>query len=93
LSHAQKGIVSMLSTRMDRNDFRFIITAVEDAPRLDGKHIAFGGKGQEGMEVLDKMVKKTFTKKGRPTLDIQEWSLIKIRYALYLYNRRTLIYT
>jgi cyclophilin family peptidyl-prolyl cis-trans isomerase len=70
LSHAQKGIVSMLSTGLDRNDSRFIITTVEDAPHLDGKYVAFG-RVKEGMEVLDKLVKNTFTKKGRPTLDIQ----------------------
>jgi cyclophilin family peptidyl-prolyl cis-trans isomerase len=60
----------MLSTGLDRNDSRFIITTVEDAPHLDGKYVAFG-RVKEGMEVLDKLVKNTFTKKGRPTLDIQ----------------------
>ena len=70
LSHAQKGIVSMLSTGLDRNDSRFIITTVDDAPHLDGKYVAFG-RVKEGMEVLEALVKNTFTKKGRPTLDIQ----------------------
>jgi cyclophilin family peptidyl-prolyl cis-trans isomerase len=75
---------------MDRNDSRFIITAVEDAPRLDGEHIAFGGKGQGRNGSVGQDGKKDLYKEGTANF---RWSLIKIRYALYLYNRRTLIYT
>jgi len=71
----------MLSTGMDRNNSRFIITAVEDAPRLDGKHIAFGGKGQGRNGSVGQDGKKDLYKEGTA------------RYALYLDNRRTLIYT
>ena len=70
LSHAQKGIVSMLSSGLDKNDSRFIITTVEDAPQLDGKFVAFGRVSQ-GMADLEKIAHSTFTKRGRPTVDIR----------------------
>jgi cyclophilin family peptidyl-prolyl cis-trans isomerase len=70
LSHAEKGMVSMLSTGLDRNDSRFMITTVEDAPHLDGRYVAFG-RVKEGMDILEALVKNTFTKKGRPTLNIE----------------------
>jgi cyclophilin family peptidyl-prolyl cis-trans isomerase len=70
LTHSQKGIVSMLSTGVDKNDSRFFITTVDDAPHLDGRHVAFG-RVKEGMDALEEIVKNTYTKKGRPTIDIQ----------------------
>lgn len=70
LSHVEKGIVSMLSPGLDRNDSRFMITTVEDAPHLDGRYVAFG-KVKEGLNVLEDIAKNTFTKRGRPTIDIQ----------------------
>jgi cyclophilin family peptidyl-prolyl cis-trans isomerase len=70
LSHAEKGIVSMLSTGLDRNDSRFMITTVDDAPHLDGRYVAFG-KVKEGLNVLEDIVKNTYTKRGRPTVAIQ----------------------
>ncbi len=70
LSHAQKGMVSMLSTGLDKNDSRFMITTVNDAPHLDGKYVAFG-RVKEGLDVLENLVTKTYTKKGRPTVEIK----------------------
>jgi cyclophilin family peptidyl-prolyl cis-trans isomerase len=70
LSHAQKGIVSMLSAGLDKNDSRFIITTVEDAPQLDGRFVAFG-KVQQGLKELEQIAASTFTKRGRPTVDIR----------------------
>jgi cyclophilin family peptidyl-prolyl cis-trans isomerase len=70
LTHSQKGIVSMLSTGVDKNDSRFFITTVDDAPHLDGRHVAFG-RVKEGLDALEEIVKNTYTKKGRPTVDIQ----------------------
>lgn len=70
LSHVEKGIVSMLSTGLDQNDSRFMITTVEDAPHLDGRYVAFG-KVKEGLNVLEEIVKNTYTKRGRPTVAIQ----------------------
>lgn len=70
LSHSQKGIVSMLSTGVDKNDSRFIITTVDDAPHMDGRYVAFG-KVKDGMEALEEILNNTYTKKGKPTVDIQ----------------------
>jgi cyclophilin family peptidyl-prolyl cis-trans isomerase len=70
LSHAQKGIVSMLSSGLDKNDSRFIITTVDDAPQLDGRYVAFG-RVQQGMTDLEQIALSTFTKKGRPTADLR----------------------
>mmetsp|Transcript_5421 Transcript_5421/g.10328 ORF Transcript_5421/g.10328 Transcript_5421/m.10328 type:complete len:259 (-) Transcript_5421:60-836(-) len=70
LSHVEKGIVSMLSTGLDQNDSRFMITTVDDAPHLDGRYVAFG-KVREGLNVLEDIVKNTYTKRGRPTVAIQ----------------------
>ena len=69
LSHAQKGMVSMLSTGLDKNDSRFMITTVEDAPHLDGRYVAFG-RVMEGLDVLEGLVKNVYTKKGRPQKSI-----------------------
>lgn len=70
LSHAQKGIVSMLSAGLDKNDSRFMIMTVEDAPQLDGRLVAFG-KVQQGLKDLEHIAASTFTKRGRPTVDIR----------------------
>jgi cyclophilin family peptidyl-prolyl cis-trans isomerase len=70
LSHAQKGMVSMLSPGLDKNDSRIIITTVDDAPQLDGKLVAFG-RVQEGLDDIVDLATNIFTKKGRPTLNIE----------------------
>ena len=70
LSHAEKGIVSMLSTGLDKNDSRFMITTVDDAPHLDGKHVAFG-RVKEGLDFLEDLVANIYTKKGQPTVAIE----------------------
>ena len=70
VSHAQKGIVTMLAPGLDQNDSRFMITTVDDAPHLDGRYVAFG-RVKQGMEVLEHLVKNTYTKRGVPTVDIQ----------------------
>ncbi|GFH50152.1 hypothetical protein CTEN210_06628 [Chaetoceros tenuissimus] len=70
VSHAQKGIVSMLAPGLDQNDSRFMITTVEDAPHLDGRYVAFG-RVKQGMDVLEQLVKNTYTKRGSPTVQIQ----------------------
>ena len=70
LSHAEKGMVSMLSPGLDKNDSRFIITTVEDAPQLDGSFVAFG-RVKEGMKELEHIASSIFTKKGRPTVDVK----------------------
>lgn len=70
LSHSQKGIVTMLSSGLDKNDSRFMITTVDDAPHLDGKFVAFG-RVTEGLENLVQIAENTFTKKGRPTINIE----------------------
>lgn len=69
LSHAQKGIVTMLSSGLDNNDSRFMITTAEDSPHLDGKYVAFG-RVTEGMDWLERTVENTYTKRGRPINDI-----------------------
>ena len=69
LSHAQKGMVSMLSSGLDKNDSRFMITTVDDAPHLDGKYVAFG-RVKDGMDALEDLVQSIYTKKGKPTVDI-----------------------
>ena len=70
ISHAEKGIVSMLSTGVDKNDSRFMIMTVDDAPHLDGRHVAFG-RVKEGLESLQKIVENTYTKKGVPSVNIE----------------------
>ena len=70
LSHAQKGMVSMLSPGLDKNDSRIIITTVDDAPQLDGKLVAFG-RVKEGLDHIAHIVTNVYTKKGRPTLNIE----------------------
>jgi len=70
LSHAQKGIVTMLSTGLDKNDSRFLIMTADDAPHLDGKLVAFG-RVKEGLDGLQKIVANTYTKRGVPTTNIE----------------------
>jgi cyclophilin family peptidyl-prolyl cis-trans isomerase len=70
LSHAQEGIVTMLSTGLDKNDSRFLIMTADDAPHLDGKMVAFG-RVKEGLNALQNMVKTIYTKKGQPTVNIE----------------------
>jgi len=69
LSHSQKGMVSMLSSGLDKNDSRFLITTEEDSPQLDGKYVAFG-RVQDGMKELEDIVAGIFTKRGIPTMDV-----------------------
>ena len=69
LSHAEKGMVSMLHSGRDRNDSRFVITT-KNAPHLDGKYVAFG-RVKEGLDFLEDIVKNVYTRKGRPTVDIE----------------------
>jgi len=70
LSHAEKGIVTMLSTGLDKNDSRFMIMTADDAPHLDGRLVAFG-RVKEGLDALENIVKNTYTKKGEPTVNIE----------------------
>jgi len=70
LSHAQKGMVTMLSSGLDKNDSRFMITTVNDSPHLDGKYMAFG-RVKEGLEWLEKIAENTFTKRGKPISNIE----------------------
>ncbi len=70
VSHSEKGIVSMLSTGVDKNDSRFMITTVEDAPHLDGRYVAFG-RVKEGLDSLQEIVKTTYTRRGVPSVNIQ----------------------
>jgi len=70
LSHAEKGIVTMLSPGLDKNDSRFMITVVNDAPQLDGKYVAFG-RVKEGLEWLEEITTNSYTKRGRPISKIE----------------------
>mmetsp|Transcript_457 Transcript_457/g.642 ORF Transcript_457/g.642 Transcript_457/m.642 type:complete len:304 (+) Transcript_457:122-1033(+) len=71
LSHAQTGIVSMLNNKGTlQNDSRFMIMTTEDAPHLDGKHVAFG-RVKVGLEKLQGLVESVYTRKGKPSIDIQ----------------------
>lgn len=70
ISHAEKGIVTMLSTGVDKNDSRFMIMTADDAPHLDGRMVAFG-RVKEGMDALQEIVNNTYTKRGEPTVNIQ----------------------
>ena len=69
ISHAEEGIVTMISTGLDKNDSRFLIMTADDAPHLDGKFVAFG-RVKEGLDVLKDMVENTYTRKGEPGVDI-----------------------
>lgn len=69
LSHSQKGMVTMLSSGLDKNDSRFMIT-MADAPQLDGKYVAFG-RVKEGLEWLENTAFNTFTKRGMPITKIE----------------------
>jgi len=69
LSHTEAGIVSMMSSGVDKNDSRFIITTTE-APQLDGRFVAFG-RVKEGWDVINDIATGVFTKRGRPTVDIK----------------------
>ena len=70
LSHAEEGILTMLSTGVDKNDSRFMIMTADDAPHLDGTLVAFG-KVKEGLTALKDIVENTYTKKGKPTVNIE----------------------
>jgi cyclophilin family peptidyl-prolyl cis-trans isomerase len=70
ISHAEEGIVTMISTGLDKNDSRFLILTAADASHLDGKYVAFG-KVKEGLNALQDIVQNTFTKMGKPSVNIQ----------------------
>jgi len=70
LSHSQKGMVTMLSSGLDKNDSRFMITMADDSPQLDGKYVAFG-RVKEGLEWLENTAFNTFTKRGMPITKIE----------------------
>lgn len=70
LSHVEKGVLTMLAPRVDKNDSRFLIT-LGDTPQLDGKYVAFGRvKGDDtdetGMKGLENIVANMYTMKGKP---------------------------
>eukprot|EP00560_Eucampia_antarctica_P003735 CAMPEP_0197833574 /NCGR_PEP_ID=MMETSP1437-20131217/19456_1 /TAXON_ID=49252 ORGANISM="Eucampia antarctica, Strain CCMP1452" /NCGR_SAMPLE_ID=MMETSP1437 /ASSEMBLY_ACC=CAM_ASM_001096 /LENGTH=292 /DNA_ID=CAMNT_0043437699 /DNA_START=28 /DNA_END=906 /DNA_ORIENTATION=+ len=70
ISHAGPGIVSMLSSGLDKNDSRFIITT-NDAPQLDGRYVAFG-RVKEGLDYLiNDIAENVYTRRGKPAVDIQ----------------------
>lgn len=69
ISHVQPGIVSMLSSGLDKNDSRFIITT-NDAPQLDGLYVAFG-RVQEGMDFIQDLAQNIYTRKGKPSVNIE----------------------
>lgn len=74
ISHVHKGMLTMLSPGVDKNDSRFCITT-GDAPQLDGRLTAFGRvKGVNGdassMQHLEDIVANVFTAKGKPQKDI-----------------------
>ena len=69
ISHAEPGIVSMLSSGLDKNDSRFIITT-HDAPQLDGLYVAFG-RVQQGMDFIQHLSQSIYTRKGKPSVNIQ----------------------
>jgi cyclophilin family peptidyl-prolyl cis-trans isomerase len=59
----------MLSTGVHENDSRFMITT-SNAPQLDGRFVAFG-RVTEGLDIIEDTVANVFTKRGRPTVDIE----------------------
>ena len=59
----------MLSTGVHENDSRFLITTT-NSPQLDGRFVAFG-RVVEGMDVIEDIHTNVFTKRGRPTVDIE----------------------
>lgn len=70
ISHTGPGIVSMLSTGVDKNDSRFIITT-DNAPQLDGRYVAFG-RVTEGLDyLLHDIAENVYTRRGRPAVNIQ----------------------
>ena len=69
VSHTGPGIVTMLSTGVHENDSRFLITTT-NSPQLDGRFVAFG-RVVEGMDVIEDIHTNVFTKRGRPTVDIE----------------------
>lgn len=72
LSHAQKGVLTMLAPRVDKNDSRFMIT-LRDTPHLDGRYVAFGRlkEDENGINVLESIVENTYTRRGKPQKDIK----------------------
>lgn len=70
LSHAEEGILTMLSTGIDKNDSRFMIMTADDAPHLDGTLVAFG-KVKEGLTALKDIVESTYTQRGKPMVNIE----------------------
>jgi len=70
LSHSQKGIVTMLSSGLDKNDSRFMITTADNSPHLDGKYVAFG-RVTQGLEWLEKIALNTYTRRGLPITKIE----------------------
>ena len=69
LSHAQKGMVSLLSSSLN-NETQLLITTVDDAPHLDGRLVPFA-RVTEGLEELVSLADTVFTKRGKPNMDIQ----------------------
>ena len=69
ISHAEPGIVSMLSSGLDKNDSRFIITT-QDAPQLDGLYVAFG-RVQQRMDFIQHLSQSIYTRKGKPSVNIE----------------------
>lgn len=70
LSHSQKGMVTMLSSGLDKNDSRFMITTADDSPHLDGKYVAFG-RVTQGLKWLEETATNTYTKRGLPITKIE----------------------
>ena len=72
LSHAQKGVLTMLAPSVDKNDSRFMIT-LRDTPQLDGRYVAFGRlkEDENGIKVLENIVENTYTRRGKPQKDIK----------------------
>ena len=69
VSHVGPGIVTMLSTGVHENDSRFLITTAE-APQMDGRFVAFG-RVTEVMDLVEDILANVFSKRGRPTVDIE----------------------
>lgn len=69
LSHLE-GIVTMISSGVDKVDSRFLL-CTHDAYQLDGRFVAFGRLSPESLEICKELEQTQMTKLGLPNLEIK----------------------
>ncbi|OON22993.1 peptidyl-prolyl cis-trans isomerase, cyclophilin-type, partial [Opisthorchis viverrini] len=70
ISHATRGLVSMVENGHGQHGSQFFITLADDLPYLDNKHTVFG-RLAEGLEFIDKINEVFCDKENRPFRNIR----------------------